>query len=282
MKIYLIAAISLLLFAWGCKNKEAATQTTAGGFKYIMHKDVDGPVAQPGDVVFFHATVRKPGSDSIFFDTRVGEAQIPSMTIPAADEQQGEPSPIVDLLRVLSVGDSATVIYALDSLPSKPPGFEDVNEMYYDIVVVEIKTAEELAAQKSDVVRQVEEFAAAMSSGTPPAGLQTSESGLKYLIVEQGSGTAAEPGNAVSVNYYGALPDGTLFDTSYDRGTPLDFSLGDPGLIPGWTEGVDLLNQGGKALLYIPFNLGYGDAGFPPVIPAKSDLIFYISLESVN
>lgn len=282
MRMFLFAALGLLLLASGCKKQNE--ERTAAGYRYTIHIDKDGPTAQPGDMVFFHVKVRKNDSDSIFYDTRDFEEEIPSVQIPV--ETPGEPdqpaSPVVDLLRLLSVGDSATVTWELDTVAFKPQGFETAKELYYDIVVLEIKTQAELDEAKAKIAAQMNEFAAAMSAGNPPAGLQTATSGLKYLIIEQGGGPAANPGNSVKVHYYGALPDGTLFDTSFERGTPLPFTLGDSGLIPGWTEGVDLLNEGGKAILYIPYNLGYGEAGFPPVIPEKSDLIFYIELVSVQ
>ncbi len=280
MRIFLFAALGLLFLASGCnKPKE---QVTASGFRYTVHVDKDGDVPAPGDIVFFHATVRRDGSDSIYYDTRSSGEDLPSLQIPT-EEIPGQPaSPVLELVRVLSVGDSATVVYQVDTMAQKPMGFEDAKELYYDIVIVDIKKMSDLKAEEDRVAALVNEFAKTVSDGKQPEGMKSTESGLQYVILKQGDGAAAEPGKDVQVNYYGALPDGTLFDTSLSRGTPLPFKLGDPGLIPGWTEGVDLLNQGGQAILYIPSELGYGEAGAPPVIPANSKLVFYIEVVSVK
>ncbi len=281
MRIYLLPALGLLSLLLGCKKQEELR--TASGYRYIMHMDKDGDAPQPGDIVFFHARVRQSESDSIYYDTRTDDQEVPRVQIPTEEQTAGQPlPPHMDLLRLLSVGDSATVIWELDTIASKPQGFENAKELYYDLVVVEIKRQADLNKETDKVKAQVEEFAKAMSAGNPPAGLKTTASGLKYLVIEQGGGMAADVGKNVEVHYYGALPDGTLFDTSFSRGAPLPFVLGDAGLIAGWTEGVDLLNQGGKAILYIPSKLGYGDAGAPPVIPPNSDLVFYIELVSVQ
>ncbi|MFM9951914.1 MAG: FKBP-type peptidyl-prolyl cis-trans isomerase, partial [Saprospiraceae bacterium] len=72
--------------------------------------------------------------------------------------------------------------------------------------------------------------------------------------------------------------DGKMFDSSFGRGEPIEFPLGVGQVIPGWDEGLSLLKQGGKATLFIPYQLAYGDAGSPPVIPPKAELIFYVEV----
>ena len=73
-----------------------------------------------------------------------------------------------------------------------------------------------------------------------------------------------------------------MFDNSYERGEPIDFQLGVGSVIPGWDEGFALLKEGTKATLFVPYSLAYGEAGSPPVIPERSDLIFYVELLKVN
>ena len=112
--------------------------------------------------------------------------------------------------------------------------------------------------------------------------IQTTESGLKYVLHENGTGIKAVPGREVDVNYFGVLKDGTPFDNSYKRGTPFTFPLGAGRVIRAWDEGIALLNVGSKATFFVPHELGYGETGSPPTIPPKAELIFYVELDRVR
>jgi peptidylprolyl isomerase len=103
------------------------------------------------------------------------------------------------------------------------------------------------------------------------------ESGLQYLIVEQGSGDSPEIGSIVNVNYSGYLLDGELFDSSVERGQPFRFVLGQGQVIRGWDEGVALMRKGAKYRFIIPSGLAYGDRGVGP-IPSGSSLVFDVEL----
>ncbi len=107
-------------------------------------------------------------------------------------------------------------------------------------------------------------------------------SGLQYEEQVVGSGKMAEAGMNVSIHYTGKLTDGSKFDSSLDRGTPLKFQLGAGQMIAGFDEGVKGMRIGGKRKLTIPSDLGYGDAGRPPLIPPKATLIFDIELIDVQ
>ena len=111
---------------------------------------------------------------------------------------------------------------------------------------------------------------------------RTTESGLIIANETEGSGVKAEAGKTVSVHYTGRLMDGTVFDSSVERGEPIDFPLGAGRVIKGWDEGIAELKVGGKATLVIPFHLGYGERGYPPVIPAKATLEFDVELVDVK
>lgn len=106
-------------------------------------------------------------------------------------------------------------------------------------------------------------------------------SGLKYMILREGTGKSPKATDVVTVHYSGNLPDGTVFDSSYDRGEPTSFPLNR--VIPGWTEGLQLMKTGGKAVFYIPSNLAYGPTGTPggPIGP-NQDLLFTVELIEVN
>ncbi len=108
-------------------------------------------------------------------------------------------------------------------------------------------------------------------------GVQETASGLQYKIITEGEGNFPVPSDQVTVNYEGRLIDGTIFDSSYKRGTPATFGLSQ--VIPGWTEGLQLLKPGGKIELYIPQELGYGARNAPGgTIPPYSTLIFEVEL----
>ena len=111
-------------------------------------------------------------------------------------------------------------------------------------------------------------------------------SGLKYVIVNEGTGKSPKATDNVTVHYAGTLTDGTQFDSSIDRGEPATFPLNR--VIPGWTEGLQLMKEGGTAVFYLPSNIAYGEQGsFNPytgqyTIPPSAPLIFWVQLIQVN
>src|ERR1035437_2823180 len=110
----------------------------------------------------------------------------------------------------------------------------------------------------------------------------TTKSGLKYLILSKGNGEHAQLNKNVEVHYTGYLTDGKVFDSSIERGDPIEFTLGTGQVIPGWDEGIALMNVGDKYRLIIPSNLAYGEKGAGNAIPPNSTLIFDVQLISVS
>ena len=107
-------------------------------------------------------------------------------------------------------------------------------------------------------------------------------SGLKYEVLQEGSGDEAVSGKSVTVHYTGWLEDGSKFDSSVDRDSPFSFSLGKGMVIKGWDEGVAGMTIGEKRKLTIPAELGYGSSGAGGVIPPNATLIFDVELLEVN
>ena len=107
-------------------------------------------------------------------------------------------------------------------------------------------------------------------------------SGLEYTEVEAGTGVQAAAGKMVKVHYTGKLTNGTVFDSSYKRGEPIEFKLGVGQVIKGWDEGIALMKVGGKATLTIPSDLGYGARGAGGVIPPNATLVFDVELVAVK
>jgi len=113
-------------------------------------------------------------------------------------------------------------------------------------------------------------------------GYKETASGLRYQILQKGTGKRATKGAGVSVHYKGQLLDGTVFDSSYKRKEPIDFNVGVGQVIAGWDEGIQLLQVGDKARFVVPSNLAYGAAGAGGVIPPDATLIFDVELMGVK
>jgi len=111
-------------------------------------------------------------------------------------------------------------------------------------------------------------------------GVHTTPSGLQYKVITEGHGKSHKATDTVLVHYRGTTIDGTEFDSSYKRNEPISFPLN--GVIPGWTEGVQLMKEGGKMQLFIPSNLAYGSRGAGGVIAPDSTLVFDIELLKVQ
>jgi peptidyl-prolyl cis-trans isomerase A (cyclophilin A) len=114
------------------------------------------------------------------------------------------------------------------------------------------------------------------------AGYDETPSGLRYKVLQEGTGVNAEKGKTVSVHYKGQLIDGQVFDSSYERKQPIDFTLGVGQVISGWDEGIQMLKVGDKARFVIPSNLAYGSQGAGGVIPPDATLIFDVELMNVK
>ena len=111
-------------------------------------------------------------------------------------------------------------------------------------------------------------------------GVHVTDSGLQYVVEKEGTGKQPTATSEVTVHYTGKLLDGTVFDSSINRGEPTTFPLNR--VIPGWTEGLQLMKEGGKYTFFIPSDLAYGPNGIPNVIPPHSTLIFDVELISVK
>jgi FKBP-type peptidyl-prolyl cis-trans isomerase len=107
---------------------------------------------------------------------------------------------------------------------------------------------------------------------------EKTETGLFIALQRQGGGALPKVREKISVHYHGTFQDGKVFDSSVKRGKPFSFMVGIGNVIQGWDEGLLMLSKGTKAVLIIPYYLGYGEGGSPPVIPAKSTLLFEVEV----
>ena len=113
-------------------------------------------------------------------------------------------------------------------------------------------------------------------------GAEVTASGLGVLIREKGTGPEVNKGQTVSIHYTGKFLDGKVFDSSLQRNEPLVVPIGMRKVIQGWDEGIPMFNVGGKGTLVVPYNLGYGERGYPGVIPPFATLVFDIEVISVK
>jgi FKBP-type peptidyl-prolyl cis-trans isomerase len=162
----------------------------------------------------------------------------------------------IESLEIIRVGDDAKNWNAIEAFRT----FEGARER-------------RIAEAKAMAEAQMEKLA---------AGFDKTNSGLRYKIIQKGSGPKAEKGKTVSVHYEGALDNGQVFDSSYKRNQPIDFTLGIGQVIPGWDEGIGLLQVGDKARFVIPSHLAYGSTGAGGVIPPNATLIFDVELMGVK
>jgi peptidylprolyl isomerase len=276
-KLFLAFGVALSIVACdnsANNNEESTSDVTASGYVETLTspsgvtinvmKKGDGAMLQQGDVVSVHYTgYLKATGDT--FDTSIKRGQpiqFPIGTgrvIPGWDEA----------IMMLPVGTKALLdipsglAYGAQGNSSIPPN----SDLMFEVEVVGAQPGPKPIVHEPWSTEGLKKF--------------TTESGLEYYIIEEGSGQMVQPGKKLKVHYHGSLEDGTVFDNSYERGQPLEFVYMQQRMIPGWDEGLGLMTEGTKAKLVIPYTLAYGEAGRPPVIPEKATLIFDIQILEV-
>lgn len=143
------------------------------------------------------------------------------------------------------------------------------------------QSTEQQAAQNTDTMEQeVTTGTSFLEENKNKEGITVTDSGLQYKVLLEGTGNSPKATDRVTVHYEGTLTDGTVFDSSYERGQPIDFGLNQ--VIRGWTEGVQLMKEGAKYKFFIPSELAYGSRGAGALIGPDEDLIFTVELIRVN
>ena len=138
---------------------------------------------------------------------------------------------------------------------------------------------ERAKAQTAELEKSIAAGNAYRAENAKKPGVQTTATGLQYKVVKAGTGRTPAASDTVTVNYRGTLVDGTEFDSSYKRGEPATFPVA--GVIPGWTEALQLMKEGEQVQLVIPPDLAYGERGAGGVIPPGATLVFDVELISV-
>lgn len=278
MKIQILFLLVAVLAFTACQET-ATSETLPSGYEYILHTpNNDGVAAEPEAIAFFRYGMRNDA------ETVVSnyEATFPQAA-PIPAESPGRPlTPIDEALMRMKVGDSLTIVVPLDTVPAeqRPQGFENSDFLYYDISLKDLKTKASMDTKVEEISTFINSTIDAYNDGTLE-GIQKTDSGLEYVIHEEGTGQRPDSAAYVYVDYYGSLLDKTPFDDSFKRGMPFAFQIKTGRVIPGWDEGIGLLPEGSKATLFVPSDLGYGEAGSPPVIPGNAKLAFYVELTGI-
>lgn len=243
------------------QTQEDIILTTPSGVTIKLTKKGDGLKPSTGDKITVHYKGRL--TDGTVFDSSYDRNQPFSFTLGTGQVIQGWD----DAFAMMQTGDQAEIIippalgygsHANGKIPAN-------STLIFNVELISVKQKITAVPYNVDGMDTVE-----------------TKSGLKYIMVKKGAGKQAAPGTNVSVHYTGYLTDGTKFDSSVERGEPITFRLGEGRVIQGWEQGIALLNVGGRTRLIIPYSLGYGEKGYPPVIPAKATLIFDVELVDVN
>ncbi len=291
MKYYFQLSILLAFtFFSFCKNgtDQLSKNRTESGYKYIHHIKNDGPKPQVGDQITYHTIVFQ--NDTTLLSSTYYKIEPQTAILPAKDRVPVPAPPDYEVLFLMSIGDSLTVFQELDTFPADqlPKGITNDDRFTYHLKLLDIKPKTIIDAEIAAIKAREQTVADSTKAlidlylkGELDDQLQTTESGLKYILYKEGTGEKVKDGGFAKVHYSGFLMDGTTFDDTFSKTIPLPVRIGRGQVIAGWDEGIPLLNVGSQAVFFIPYTLAYGEAGKPPTIPERADLVFYVELTQV-
>lgn len=283
MKSLYVLVVSLLFIA-GCSMGQKDFSET-GGYEFIYHKKGTGEKAKVGDYIILNAYVEV--NDTIVENSTKSIDTLIQLVQP---KMPGQQNPIMELLRHVRTGDSVSCVVPADSFPGPPPFYKGQPTANYILNVFEVRSEEKFQALRAvqeaknaerlkEVEVTVSETLANYKSGALSDQLvSVGTQGLKYVILEPGTGPKKAFGENVTAKYYGVTEsDGKMFDSSFRSGRDFSFVIGKSSVIQGWHESFQNLSVGDIAVVFIPSVLGYGERGNPP-IPPNADLAFYVEI----
>ena len=277
------------LQAYVTKNSITVQPTTTGIY-YLETKKGNGKSPFKDGYVTANYTVYLLGGEKLFSTLERGEP------VDFKFGSQFENKGFQEVVSMMKEGGKANAIvpsamaFGAQGAGSVVPPF---STLYYEIELVKIMSNDEFEAKQADKNAKKQAESAQKEKGEG-ASIQkylkdnnltpttTLPSGLIYIEKQAGKGPKAISGKKVKVQYTGKLLNGTVFDSSVDKGQPYEFTLGQHAVIEGWDLGIALMNQGGKAILIIPSKLAYKDKGAGDVIPPFSPLVFDVELVEVE
>ena len=276
LSVVMLAASMLV----GCnKNKIEVKE----GVKIQFHSHDDkARKLKDGDIVSFLIKI-KTGSDSLLQEQV--DATKPARDMIAAAGQDGYKGSLRDGLRLLSLGDSATIYVPVDSIGKSgqqlPPFLKKGTDIKYTVKILKVQTKAEfdkdMAVEQAKVKASAEtrkaQLPQLMADFVKKSGMtfKTTASGLQYAVKTEGTGDSPKNGDVCKCNYVGKFLDGKIFDQNKNMDMPIG------GMIPGFNEALMMMKKGGKATFLIPPAIGYGEQGQGP-IPGNSPLVFEVEL----
>jgi FKBP-type peptidyl-prolyl cis-trans isomerase len=261
---------------------ETAFKKTANNLEYLFLKDQAGTkFIQDGSIVKMH--IRTKIADSAMFDSYKMNNNEP-IEQPLTKQFLGA---FMEGFALLTAGDSAILRLPIDTAfkgSPMPPFAKSGDKVSYEVKIISVKTKAEADAEKEKASKvQIGIDYKLLKEYIKTKNLKTAKtaSGIYYVIDKKGNGKHATAADKVKVHYKGYKLDGSTFDSSYDRGQPIEFPLS--GVIKGWTEGIPLFEEGGKGTLLIPSSLAYGQNAPPgSTIKANEVLLFDVELIKIN
>lgn len=282
-------------------NAQDGFKPGANGARYKILTNSTGDKIKIGDVITFHVT-QKTDKDSLLSSTyqtgRPAQAQV---------QATGD---LMDIFPLLALNDSVLVKVPTDTIfktqeDHRPPFLPKGSNLLILIKIIKVQSLTEAMADRDKAMAAAKQDAAKLEAqeailadkyiADHKLALTTTASGLKYKITKMGTKAKPVAGDTVVVNYVGHTLAGKVFDSSIESVAktaglqqmgrvyePLTFVIGGEGIIPGWQEGLQLINEGGKAMLIIPSKLAYGANASGPDLPGFSTLIFDVELLKVN
>ena len=286
--------LSFVFTACNNSSKHPGYTKTDSGLYYKFITQNEGETLKVGDVaelVFTYSVQDTTGRDTLLFSSKKAMPDNPfndkvQESLFVGDYYEG--------LRMMHKGDSISMYISADSVFTKmfgvpqemmPKFIKPGSDMLWEVKLVDFCTEEEfLARREAERQAKVDAAKAEFDNFIAENGIEAepTESGLIYVCTQKGKGQHPQAGNTVSVHYTGTLLNGEKFDSSVDRGEPIEFPLGVGQVIPGWDEGIMLMTKGEKGVLYIPQNLAYGERNPSPLIPAYSNLVFEVELVDIK
>jgi FKBP-type peptidyl-prolyl cis-trans isomerase len=267
---------------------------TASNYPYEIVNKTGNITAQPGDRIRYREY--RYINNELEKETPMDKPL--QASLPARSTIPNPPPGNYEALLLGGIGDSLHLDQLLLGVKQLPKNLKETDTIKYRIQIVDIFTPgefeiekilqkakaqqlkKETIARKEEVEKTTLANIEKFKSGEIEDDLIYTHSGLKYILHEKGKGKKVSPLEKVAVHYMGFLPDGKIFESTFDDGNSFKFPLGAEKVIKGWDEGISKLTVGSKATFFVPYQLAYGRAGWYGIIPRRADLVFYIELLS--